>query len=135
MRINETKEVFVMINYEACSCENCGRTNESVQIDALTIKQHTAQLCLACAHVLSLPNNEARFLQLVRKKGVKQSNQEMQKAHRILSAFIVVGAMFLVILVAAGISQAVDFTTVASPDIGATQTDRQLTFIQLKRLD
>lgn len=113
-------------------CENCERTNESIEIQRVTVNQHTAMLCQACAHILTLPKNNNRFFQLVRKKNMDDSNKEMQKVHQLLSAFIAVGALFLVVIVAAGIAQNYDFTTIAFQEIQSTAIDRPLSFLQLK---
>lgn len=113
-------------------CENCNRTMESIKLQRVAIHQHTAMLCLACAHILTLPKNNSQFLQLVRKKQMIDSNKEMQKVHQLISAFITVGALFLVVIVAAGIAQNYDFTTIAFQEIQSTAIDRPLSFLQLK---
>lgn len=113
-------------------CENCNRTIESIKLQRVTIHQHTAMLCLACAHILTLPNNKNRFFQLVRKKQMNDSNKEMQKVHRLLSAFIAVGALFLVVIATAGIAQNYDFTTIAFHEIQSTPINGPLSFLQLK---
>ena len=100
-----------------CRCEHCGRAAESVEINAITVQNHTAHLCLACAHVLTLPKNEARFLQLVRKKIHKESNKEMQKVHQLMSVLLAVGVLFLVIIAAAGVSQGLDFVSWSTGEV------------------
>lgn len=120
-----------MKNNLSCSCENCRRLNTSVEIETITIQHHVAQLCLACAHVLSLPKNEARFLQLVRKKDVHESNKEMQKAHQLLARFLAVGIFFLVIIAAAGISQGFDLTVLTSQEQNYENTAEYVSFIEI----
>ena len=123
------KEVFLMDNKGACRCENCGRTTEYVQVDCVTIARHSAQLCLACAHVLSMPHQHERFFKLVRKKDVKQSNAEMQKAHRLLSRFIAVGATLAAVTVAVvGMTQGIDLAST----LNFTPDSDTLTFLNLK---
>ena len=94
-----------------CRCENCSRTAPSVEIVVKTIQNHKAQLCLACAHVLTLPNNGNRFLQLVRKNSYKESNKDMQKVHQFMSILLAVGTLFIVIITAASVSQGFDFAS------------------------
>ena len=123
------KEVFLMDNKGACRCENCGRTTEYVQVDFVVIARHSAQLCLACTHVLSMPHQHDRFFKLIRKKDVKQSNAEMQKAHQLLSGFIGVGATLAVVAIAVvGMTQGIE---VAST-LGAATDAETLTFLKLK---
>lgn len=118
-----------MDNNGACRCENCARTTEYVQVNVVTIKRHSAQLCLACAHVLSMPRQHERFLQLVRKKDVNQSNREMQKAHRLLSGFIAVGATLAAVTVAViGMTQGIDMAST----LDFTSDSEILTFLNLK---
>ena len=102
------------LNYR---CENCGRTTEAVEIEAIAIQHHKAQLCITCAHVLTLPKNEARFLQLVRKNIHKESNKEMQKVHQLMSVLLAVGVLFLVIIAAAGVSQGLDFVSWSTGEV------------------
>lgn len=123
------KEVVVMDNNGACNCENCGRTTEYVQVDFVTIERHSAQLCLACTHLLSMPHQRERFLQLVRKKDVNQSNVKMQKAHRLLSGFIAVGATLAAVTVAVvSMTQGIDMTST----LDFTPDSETLTFLNLK---
>ena len=118
-----------MGNNGACSCENCGRTTEYVQVALVTIERHSAQLCLACEHVLSMPQQHERFFKLVRKKDVKQSNEDMQKAHRVLSRFIAVGTMFAAVTVAAvGMTQGFDMAST----LDFATNPEPLTFLNLK---
>ena len=112
-------------------CENCERTNESIEIQPVTINQHTAMLCLACAHILTLPKNKNRFIQLVRIKSMQHSNIEMQKVHRMLSTFIAVGALLLVVVATAGIVQNSDFATIAFHEIQSTSINGALSFLHL----
>lgn len=112
-------------------CENCERTIESVQIQSVTMDQLTAMLCLACEHILTLPKNKNRFIQLVHKKNRHHSNSEMQKVHRMLSAFIAVGALLLVVVATAGIVQSYDFTTIAFHEIQSTSINGPLSFLHL----
>ena len=86
-----------------CSCENCGRSNDVVEIEKLTIRGHIADLCLTCAHVLSY--NEPNFFSLVRGKSEQQSNSEMKKVHAMLSTLLMVGMFFIVIVAAYGVAQ------------------------------
>lgn len=118
-----------------CCCENCGRSKEAVEIKSVVLNNHVAQLCLACAHVLTLPKNESRFLQLVRKKNMKESNKEMQKAHRILSLFIAVGMLFLVMIAAAGVSQGVDFATWYEADSLDEIATEYVSFVEINNYD
>ena len=118
-----------MANNGACRCENCGRTTEYVQVDFVVIARHSAQLCLACTHVLSMPHQHERFFKLVRKKDVKQSNVEMQKAHRLLSGFIAVGATLAAVTVAVvSMTQGIE---VAST-LDFAMDSETLTFLNLK---
>ena len=102
---------FAMDTTLDCRCENCSRTAKVVNMETITIQNHKAQLCLACAHVLTLPQNEARFLQLVRKNTRKESNKDMQKIHQLISVLLAIGTLFLVIIAAAGVSQEFDFAS------------------------
>lgn len=86
-----------------CKCENCGRTNNAVQIETLTIRGHIADLCVTCANVLT--HNEPNFFSLVRGKSEQQSNGEMKKVHAMLSALLMVGMLFIVIVAAYGVAQ------------------------------
>lgn len=123
------KEVVLMDNNGACRCENCGRTTEYVQVDFVVIARHSAQLCLACAHVLSMPHQHERFFKLVRKKDVKQSNVEMQKAHRLLSGFIAVGATLAAVTVAVvSMTQGIEVASTLDFAIDS----ETLTFLNLK---
>lgn len=118
-----------MVNNGACRCENCGRTTEYVMVDCVTIARHTAQLCLACAHVLSMPHQRERFFKLVRKKDAKQSNTEMQKAHRLLSGFIAVGVTLAAVTVAVvGMTQGIELAST----LNFTPNSETLTFLNLK---
>ena len=94
-----------------CRCENCNRTATSVEIIGTTIQHHTAQLCLACAHVLTLPDHKERFLQLVRKNSYKESNKDMQKVHRFMSLLLAFGALCIVMIATASVSQGFDFAS------------------------
>lgn len=118
-----------MDNNGACRCENCGRTTEYVPVDRVMIARHSAQLCLACAHVLSMPHQHERFFKLVRQKDVKQSNMEMQKAHRLLSGFIAVGAtLAAVTLTVVGMTQGIEVANT----LNFTPDSDTLTFLNLK---
>ncbi|MEK5186385.1 DNA polymerase III subunit delta [Solibacillus sp. FSL R5-0691] len=121
-----------MVNNNGCRCENCGRTNNSVQINPVTVDHHTAYLCLACEHVLHLPENKNRFFSLVRSKNRKQANPEMQGAHRILSAFIAVGVLFFVAIAALGVAQSTDIVTLPQFEAESILINEQLTFLQLR---
>ncbi|MEK4627225.1 MAG: DNA polymerase III subunit delta [Solibacillus sp.] len=117
-----------------CYCENCGRSSKDVEISIITIKKHVAELCLACAHVLTLSKNEARFLQLVRKKDKKHSNKDMRQVHQVLSALLAVGTLFLVFIVALGVSKNIDLTVVTThlePD--TKPVSEYLTFAEINR--
>ena len=106
-----------------CRCENCGRTADAVELENIAIKHHTAQLCVTCAHVLTLPKNEARLLQLVRKNTCKESNKDMQKVHQVMSLLLAVGALFLVIIAAAGVSQGFEFVSWSTDRLDETITE------------
>lgn len=108
------KEAVAMDTKLNCCCENCGRSVGTVEINAIAIHHHIAHLCTTCEHVLNLPKNEARFLRLARKKTYKDSNQEMQKVHQLMSMLIAVGTLFLVIIAAAGVSQGFDIVSWAT---------------------
>lgn len=121
-----------MVNNNTCRCESCGRTNKSVQINPITIDHHTAYLCLACEHVLHLPENKNRFFRLVRSKNRKQANPEMQRAHRILSVFIAVGVLFSVAIAAVGAAQNTDIVTLPLFEADSMPINEYLSFLQLK---
>lgn len=121
-----------MVNNNTCRCESCGRTNRSVQINPITIDHHTAYLCLACEHVLHLPENKNRFFSLVRSKNRKQANPDMQRAHRILSAFIAVGVLFFVAIAASGVAKSTDIVTLPLIEADSMLINEYLTFLQLK---
>lgn len=125
---------FSMVNNNICRCENCGRTNNSVQINPITIDHHTAYLCLACEHVLHLPENKNRFFSLVRSKNRKQANPEMLGVHRILSAFIAVGVLFFVAIAALGVAQSADIVTLSLFETESILINEYLSFLQLKSL-
>lgn len=116
----------------AYRCENCNRTNESFQLNRVTLNHHTANLCLTCEHVLTLPRNEGRFFQLIRNKKRQHSNIEMQKAHRILSAFIAVGVLLLVVIAAMAVTQSNNFSNQAFQEIQSDPMIQQLSFLHLK---
>ena len=130
--MKQEKEVLHMGNFNTYRCESCNRTNESIQLNRVTLNHHTAHLCLACEHVLTLPKNEERFFQLIRNKKRQHSNSEMQKAHRILSAFIAVGVLLLVIIGALAVTQNNGFSTIAFEEIQSNSMNKQLTFLHLK---
>lgn len=94
-----------------CTCENCGRTSEYVEITNLSIRNHTAQLCVTCAQILSQVTNHERFLTLVRNKSALSSNKEMQKVHKQISALIGVGVLFIACIASVGIVKNVDLIT------------------------
>lgn len=121
-----------MVNNNTCRCESCGRTNKLVQINPITIDHHTAYLCLACEHVLHLPENKNRFFRLVRSKNRKQANPEMQRAHRILSVFIAVGVLFSVAIAAVGAAQNTDIVTFPLFEADSMPINEYLSFLQLK---
>ena len=123
---------FSMVNNNTCRCENCGRTNKSVHINSVTIDHQTAYLCLACAHVLNLPGNKNRFFSLVRSNKSKHANPEMQRAHRILSAFIAVGVFFLVAITALGVAQNYGMTAWPLFETEAILINEHLSFLKLK---
>ena len=130
--MKQEKEVLHMGNFNTYCCESCNRTNESIQLNRVTLNHHTAHLCLACEHVLTLPKNEERFFQLIRNKKRQHSNSEMQKAHRVLSAFIAVGVLFLVVIAALAVTQSNGFSTIAFDEIQSNPINKQLTFLDLK---
>lgn len=134
--MKQMKEVMSMVNNVACSCENCGRTTEYVQIDLVTIQHHSVHLCLACAHVLSLPQQQARFFKLVWQKNAQHSNTEMQQAHRLVSRMIGVGSVLAAVAVmAVGVTQGFDLTSLVPNSIDSAQSvEASLTFLQLKSL-
>lgn len=134
--MKQMKEVMSMVNNVACSCENCGRTTEYVQIDLITIQHHSAQLCLACAHVLSFPQQQARFFKLVRQKKIQHSNSEMQQAHRLISRMIGGGSVLAAVAVmAVGVTQGFDINAlVPNPIDSAQSVEASLTFLHLKSL-
>lgn len=119
---------FVMDN---CTCENCGRTSEVVEITKLTICNHTAQLCVTCAQILSQVTNHERFLSLVRSKGVVSSNKEMQKVHKQLSALIGVGVFFIACIASIGIVKNVDFISAMM----IQQPDQQVEYLSFAVLN
>lgn len=123
---------FFMVNNNTCRCENCGRTNNLVQINRVTIDHHTAYLCLACEHVLHLPENKNRFFSLVRSKNRKQANPEMQRIHRILSAFIAVGVLFFVAIAALEVAQSTELVTLPLFEADSMLINEHLSFLQLK---
>lgn len=114
-----------------CRCENCGRTAESVEIRAISIQNHIGQLCLACAHVLTLPKNEDRFLQLVRKKGCSESNKEMKKVHQFISVLLAIGTVFFVMIVVAGVSQGFDIASWTSNHSEVEKTTDYVSFVEI----
>lgn len=130
------KEVLFMGKNGACSCENCGRTTEYVQVDLVTIQQHSAYLCLACAHVLSLSQQQNRFFKLVRQKDAQHANAEMQQAHRHISRMITFGSVLAAAAVMAiGVTQGYDISAFASNSLEVAQSvDETLTFLHLKSL-
>lgn len=134
--MKQMKEVMGMVNKVACSCENCGRTTEYVLIDIVTIQHHSAHLCLACAHVLSSPQQQARFFKLVRQKNANHANAEMQQAHRFITRMITFGsALAAVAIMAIGVTQGYDVFAFASNSSDAAQSvDKTLTFLQLKSI-
>ena len=121
-----------MVNNHIGCCENCGRTHVDIHIHPVTIEYHTAHLCLACEHVLNLPENQNRFFNLARNQNRKQANQEMQRAHSILSAFIAVGVLFLVAVTALGVAQSYDNTTLTFSKTENIVMNEYLSFLQLK---
>lgn len=114
-----------------CRCDNCGRTAESVEIKNITIQNHVGQLCLACAHVLTLPKNEARFLQLVRKKGSKESNKEMQKVHQLMSLLLAIGTLFFVLIAVAGVSQGFNNVSWTSTEGDDEKETEYVSFVEI----
>ena len=130
------KEVLFMGKNGACSCENCGRTTEYVLIDIVTIQHHSAHLCLACAHVLSSPQQQARFFKLVRQKNANHANAEMQQAHRFITRIITFGsALAAAAVMAIGVTQGYDISAFASNSVEVAQSvDETLTFLHLKSL-
>lgn len=97
-----------MVMVKTCTCENCGRSSERVEIEQLSIRGHIADLCLTCAHLLSQSHNHDSFFSIVRNKTADQSNSEMKKVHTLLSTFLLVGMFFIVVVVALGVSQNLD---------------------------
>lgn len=87
------------------TCENCGRTSESVEIAKLSICNHTAQLCVTCTHILSQVSNKERFFSLVRNKNAQSSNNDMQKVHKQLTALISIGLLLIACIGSIGIVQ------------------------------
>lgn len=120
-----------MVQMQQCICENCGRSNHSGAISKHTNQQHVAQLCLTCAHVFSLPANEGRFLQLVRKKTKQTSNPEMQKVHKKLSFLLAVAGLFLTIIAAAAVSHSVNLKSYYDIYFHEQETDEYLSFASL----
>ncbi|MEK4230679.1 DNA polymerase III subunit delta [Solibacillus sp. FSL H8-0538] len=118
-----------------CMCENCGRSNEVVEIEQLSISGHVAELCVTCAHILSQTINRESYYELCRKKDVKSSNKEMQKVHHKLSMLIAVGMVFIVTITALGISQNLHTVsgTLANAD-QLQQAHNYMSFVHLKQL-
>ncbi|MEO4054584.1 DNA polymerase III subunit delta [Solibacillus sp. CAU 1738] len=115
-----------------CTCENCGRTTESVELNKLVISGHVAHVCIMCAHVLSQGTNRERFFSLVRNKNVQSSNSEMQIIHQKLSAMILVGLFFIVCIAGFGVAQNIN-TFSEIPVQHAEQQIEYLTFAVLNR--
>lgn len=122
-----------MDQIQLCICENCGRSNQSVIVANHTIHQHVAQLCPTCMHILSLPTNEARFLQLVRKKSKQASNSEMQKIHKKLSMLLAVAGLFVSMIATTVITQSMDMQASSNSHVSEQETDEYLSFAYLNR--
>lgn len=122
-----------MDKIQLCVCENCGRSNQSVAVANHTIHQHVALLCSTCTHILTLPTNEVRFLQLARKKTKQTSNSEMQKIHQKLSMLLAVASLFVTVIVAAAITKSMDIQAFSNSHIIAQETDEYLSFAYLNK--
>lgn len=117
-----------MVNNSACYCENCGRANDTLQMNKITVNQHTALLCLACTHILTSAKNEQRFIHLVRSKSKGNASSEMREVHRLLSAMLVVGTVFLAATVTVGTAYYYDLTLPAIREIQAASIGEVLAF-------
>ncbi|ATP41793.1 DNA polymerase III subunit delta [Solibacillus sp. R5-41] len=117
-----------MFTIQLCVCENCGRSDQSVTVENHTIHQHVAQLCPTCIHILSLPTNEVRFLQLARKKNKQTSNTEMQKIHQKLSMLLAVAGLFVTIIAAAVVAQSMEIHAYSDLYVNETEIDNYLSF-------
>ncbi|MEG0384728.1 DNA polymerase III subunit delta [Solibacillus cecembensis] len=117
-----------MDKIQLCVCENCGRSNQSVTVKNHTIHQHVARLCPTCTHILSLPTNEGRFLQLVRTKNKQTSNTEMQKIHQKLSMFLAVGGLFVTIIAAAVVTQSMETYAFTDLYVNESKANSYLSF-------
>lgn len=120
-----------MAQIQQILCENCGSSNVSDTVSKYSNQQHVAQLCITCAHILSLPANEDRFLQLVRKKTLATSNIEMQKVHKKISILLAVAGLFLTIIAAAAVSQSVNIKGYYDLYFHEQETDEYLSFAHL----
>lgn len=83
------------------TCENCRRLE--IETATLTIEGHAANLCITCQHVLA--QNKERFFQLVRSKRKSESNDEMKKKHRMLSALLVTGMAGIALVIGIGTAE------------------------------
>lgn len=117
-----------MDTIQLCVCENCGRSNQSAAIENHTIHKHVALLCPTCIHILSLPTNEVRFLQLARKKSKQTSNTEMQKIHKKLSMLLAVAGLFLTIIAATVVTQSLEIHAFSNFYVNESETDNYLSF-------
>lgn len=122
-----------MAKNQLCVCENCGRSDQSVTVANHTIHQHVALLCSTCTHILTLPTNEARFLQLARKKTNQTSNPEMQKIHQKLSMLLTVAGFFLTIIAATAVTQSMDIQASSDLHVIEQKEDEYLSFAYLNR--
>lgn len=117
------------------TCENCGRSNEVVQIEPLSIKGHVAELCLACSYILSKEESLKKYYQLSRTKSRISSNKEMKKVHNQLSLLIIVGMLFIITILALEIGQNFHlFPSISQEVAPLTQTQEYLSFNLLKQL-
>lgn len=107
-------------------CENCSRPH--MEVATLTIDGHAANLCVTCQLILA--QNKERFFQLVRSKRMAESNDEMKRKHRMLSALLVAGIAGIAFVMGVGAAENIGLIT-ESQSIGQTE---YLSFALLKQL-
>jgi hypothetical protein len=90
------------------SCDNCCRPMEQKSLTKMTKKNLVAYLCTTCHYVYTNEQNTERFENMIQQKTFEQSNMEMKKVHNMLSALLVVGFVFCLLIVAAMLPQISD---------------------------